>query len=78
MRFSSWSRQFHRWISAVFMLMVLANIAINITGGGGETVGLWVGLATLFPLVLLMVSGLYLFVLPYRAKRPARPATGGT
>ena len=68
MRLSSWTRQFHRWIALAFMLMVLANIAINITGAGGETVALWVGLTTLVPLFLLMVSGGYLFVLPYTGK----------
>jgi hypothetical protein len=29
---------------------------------------IWVGLLALFPLILLLVSGLYLFALPYMAK----------
>jgi len=29
---------------------------------------LWVGLLALFPLILLLLTGLYMFVLPYTAK----------
>jgi len=68
MRLNSWTRQVHRWIAIAFTLMVLANITINITGLGGETVALWVGLSTLVPLLLLMLTGLYLFALPYTLK----------
>ena len=75
MRFNSWTRQCHRWIAVAFTLLVLANIVINITGAGGETVALWVGLTTLVPLVLLMVSGLYLFMLPYLGQRKGRQAS---
>jgi hypothetical protein len=28
----------------------------------------WVGLLALFPLILLLITGLYLFALPYAAK----------
>lgn len=65
MSFSRFTRTSHRWIAAIFMVCVVANIVTNITGIGGETVALAVGLTTLAPLVLLMVSGSYLFVLPY-------------
>jgi len=53
----------------IFMAFVLANIAINITGAGGESVAVAVGMTTLLPLILLMLSGCYLFALPYLAKR---------
>ena len=36
---------------------------------GQEPIALCVGLATLLPLALLLFTGLYLFVLPYAAKR---------
>jgi len=40
-----------------------------------EKPALWVGLLALFPLILLLLSGLYLFVLPYASKwRGARSA----
>jgi hypothetical protein len=31
----------------------------------------WVGLTALFPLILLMITGLYMFALPYLAKSRA-------
>ncbi|MBB5044700.1 hypothetical protein [Shinella fusca] len=57
-------RQVHRWLSIAFTLAVLVNIAA-MTGGQPP---LWVGLLALFPLILLLASGLYLFVLPYVAR----------
>lgn len=60
-------RQGHRWISIFFTLAVLVNIAAMTQGQPP----IWIGLLALFPLILLLVSGLYLFALPYigRARR---------
>lgn len=58
-------RQFHRWISIAFTLAVIANI---VAMGMDEPV-LWIGLLALVPLILLLATGLYLFVTPYAAKR---------
>ncbi|MCR6499176.1 hypothetical protein MUO32_09055 [Shinella sp. CPCC 101442] len=60
-------RQGHRWISILFTLAVLVNIAAMTRGQPP----IWVGLLALFPLILLLMSGLYLFALPYigRARR---------
>lgn len=57
-------RQVHRWLSIAFTLAVLVNIAAM---AGGQP-PLWVGLLALFPLILLLASGLYLFALPYVAR----------
>jgi cytochrome b len=57
-------RQVHRWLSVAFTLAVLVNIAAMT----GEQPPLWVGLLALFPLILLLASGLYLFALPYVAR----------
>lgn len=66
-------RQGHRWLSMAFMLMVVLNLIVM---GKGD-VALWVGTLTLVPLVLLMASGLYLFVLPYAGRaRRVRPTAG--
>ncbi|MBB3978935.1 hypothetical protein OCK02_18060 [Rhizobium sp. TRM96647] len=65
MNWNKWIRQFHRWISIAFTLAVIANIAAM----GMEEPVLWIGLLALVPLILLLVTGLYLFVLPYAAKR---------
>lgn len=65
LNWNKWIRQFHRWISIAFTLAVIANIAAM----GMEEPVLWIGLLALVPLILLLVTGLYLFVLPYAAKR---------
>lgn len=57
-------RQGHRWISILFTLAVLVNIAAMTQGQPP----LWIGLLALFPLILLLLSGLYLFALPYIAR----------
>ena len=57
-------RQTHRWLSMAFTLTVILNLAFLMQK---EQV-VWVGLLALFPLILLLVSGLYLFALPYLAK----------
>ncbi|WP_437779382.1 hypothetical protein [Sorangium sp. So ce1097] len=56
-----WIRQSHRWLSIAFTVAVIANLA----SFGQEEPAVWVGLLALFPLVLLLLTGLYLFVLPY-------------
>ena len=57
-------RQTHRWLSIAFTLAVILNLVFLMQK---EQV-VWVGLLALFPLILLLVSGLYLFALPYLAK----------
>lgn len=67
---SKWIRQFHRWVSIVFTATVIANfVAIGVSEGAPPA---WVTYAPLFPLFLLLLTGLYLFVLPYAARRSAR------
>lgn len=70
-------RQIHRWLSMLFTIGVIANI-INIFGMGQEQPAVWVGMMALVPLILLLLSGLYLFALPYLARqdrgRSATPA----
>jgi hypothetical protein len=58
-------RQFHRWMAITFTLAVLTNIVVNFVVATDPQIVLWIGLATLAPLGLLMLTGLYMFVLPY-------------
>ena len=67
MNWNAWIRQAHRWVSIVFTLTVLANIAARAMGGGEPPV--WLTYSPLLPLALLLISGLYLFVLPYASRR---------
>ena len=58
---SKWIRQFHRWTSMAFTLSVIATfIAL-----AQEQPVVWVSYVPLFPLALLLLTGLYLFALPY-------------
>ena len=65
MNWNKWVRQIHRWLSMIFTTVV---IAIFVALGMGREPAAWVYFLPLFPLALLMVSGLYLFVLPYAAR----------
>ena len=63
----SWSnaiRQVHRWTSIVFTLTVIVTFVVVTRKGP-----LWVSYTPLPPLFLLLFTGLYLFLLPYAARR---------
>lgn len=66
-------RQFHRWVSIVFTLTVIANFAAMAMG----TPPAWVVYSPLLPLFLLLFTGLYMFVLPYAAEWQRRRHAGG-
>lgn len=57
-------RQSHRWLSIAFTVAVLANVVAMMQ----EQQAIWVGVLALIPLILLLLSGLYMFVLPYAIK----------
>jgi hypothetical protein len=57
-------RQIHRWVSLAFTLAVI----VNLVALAQEVQAVWIGLLALAPLILLLLTGLYLFVLPYIAK----------
>lgn len=59
-------RQVHRWTSIVFAAIVAAIFAML---GMGQQPVEWVYYLPLAPLALLLVTGLYMFALPYVAKR---------
>jgi hypothetical protein len=59
-----WVRQTHRWLSIAFTVAVIINIVALVQ----NEQAVWVGLLALLPLVLLLLTGLYLFVLPYATK----------
>lgn len=61
---NQWIRQMHRWVAMAFTLAVIVNIVAMLRG----TQAVWVGLLALLPLALLLLSGLYLFVLPYASR----------
>lgn len=64
MIWKTWIRQIHRWLSIAFTLTVIANF---VQLGLGTPVN-WVTYSPLPFLALLMLTGLYMFVLPYATK----------
>jgi peptidoglycan/LPS O-acetylase OafA/YrhL len=61
-------RQSHRWIGILFIGTVIANFVAMVFGEPHAAITY----APLFPLTLMMLSGLYLFALPYSEKRASR------
>lgn len=67
MSWNAWIRQIHRWLSIAFTVTVIANFIALARGGGGMPPP-YITYSPLVPLALLLISGLYLFMLPYAAK----------
>ena len=65
MNWSKGIRQFHRVVSIIFTLTVIANFAFMTQGQPPA----WVTYSPLPPLALLLFTGLYMFWLPYGARR---------
>jgi hypothetical protein len=73
LNWNKWVRQIHRWPSIAFTVAVIVKIAAL----GQEEPAVWVALLALLPLALLLLTGLYLFVLPYATKWRSGRRTGG-
>jgi cellulose synthase/poly-beta-1,6-N-acetylglucosamine synthase-like glycosyltransferase len=61
---SKWVRQIHRWLAIAFTVAVI----INTVAVAQAKYTASVGLLAVFPLALLLFTGLYLFVLPYATR----------
>jgi hypothetical protein len=70
LNWNKWVRQTHRWLSMAFTVAVIVNIVAVVQKKYTASVGL----LAVFPLAFLLLTGLYLFVLPYVTKwRSVRP-----
>ncbi|HEY0628475.1 MAG TPA: hypothetical protein VGD23_04020 [Sphingomicrobium sp.] len=67
MSFNQWIRQIHRWLSIIFTAAVVANF---VAMSQGEPPA-WIVYSPLPPLFLMLLTGLYMFALPYMARRRA-------
>ena len=61
---NNWVRQTHRWLSIAFTVAAI----VNFIALGLQQSAVWIGLLALLPLALLLLTGLYLFALPYADK----------
>lgn len=71
MNWNKWVRQLHRWLAIAFTVTVIATF---VALAQKEPV-VWVSYVPLLPLALLLLTGLYLFVLPYAGKWRSTPRT---
>jgi hypothetical protein len=72
LNWNKWFRQTHRWLSVVFTVAVIVNGVAVVQGKYSSKLGL----LAVFPMALLLLTGLYLFVLPYAAKWRSGRRTG--
>jgi len=61
MNWNNWIRQVHRWLSIAFT----ATVIVNLVAMALQQSAVWIGLLALAPLILLLLTGLYMFALPY-------------
>ena len=64
MNWNKWVRQIHRWLAIAFTVTVI----VTFVALAQEDPVVWVSYVPLFPLALLMFTGLYLFVLPHATR----------
>jgi len=64
MNWNRWLRQSHRWVSIAFTVAVIINVIALVQ----QKQAVWIGLLALFPLAVLLLTGLYLFALPYMSR----------
>ena len=72
MNWNKWIRQSHRWLSIAFTVAGIGNTVAVLTGKFSN----WMGLLAALPLALALLTGLYLFALPYAAKWSSARRTG--
>jgi hypothetical protein len=65
LNWNAWVRQVHRWLS----IALTGGVLVYIVAMGLGQPAACMGLLALVPLILLLVTGLYLFVLPYAVAR---------
>jgi cellulose synthase/poly-beta-1,6-N-acetylglucosamine synthase-like glycosyltransferase len=63
MKWSTLLRQMHRWLSIAFTATVVANFVVRGARPGEPPA--WITYAPLLPLSVLLLTGVYLFFLPY-------------
>jgi hypothetical protein len=64
MNWNKWIRQLHRWLSATFTVTIVI-VVVSMIASAPDDPADWVFYLPLPPLLLLLPTGLYLFVLPH-------------
>ncbi|WP_180902452.1 hypothetical protein [Martelella soudanensis] len=72
MTFNIAIRQFHRWSSIIF----IGTVIVAMVAASRPEPAEWVFYLPLLPLILMLLTGLYLFALPYMRETPGLCAGG--
>ena len=65
---NKWIRIIHRWLSFIFLPVVITALVLSITSGNEFKLPDWIGALALATLVPLLLTGTYLFLLHYLSK----------
>ncbi|MEN8173634.1 MAG: hypothetical protein ABFS03_12245 [Chloroflexota bacterium] len=67
--FNKWTRVFHRWIALPTLILIPLAVIAKFTGGGAEHLPPQLEQFQSILMLLLAISGGYLYLIPYLAKR---------
>ncbi len=67
--FNKWSRKFHRWIAIPTLILIPLAVISKFTGAGAAHLPPQVEQFQSILMLLLAISGAYLYLIPYIAKR---------
>ena len=67
--FNKWTRKFHRWIAIPTIIIIPLAVISKFTGAGTESLPLPLERFQSILMLLLAISGAYLYLIPYIAKQ---------
>ncbi len=67
--FNKWTRIFHRWIALPTLIIIPLAVIAKFTGDGAEHLPPQIEQFQSILMLLLAISGSYLYLIPYIAKR---------
>ena len=66
--FNKWSRKFHRWIAIPTIIIIPLAVVSKFAGGGSEHLPPQIEQFQSILMLLLVISGTYLYLIPYIVK----------
>lgn len=66
--FNKWTRIFHRWIAAPTIILIPIAVVTKFTGDGAEHLPVQLEQFQSILMLLLAISGTYLYLIPYVVK----------
>ena len=66
--FNKWTRRFHRWIAVPTIIIIPLAVISKFSGGGSEHLPPQIEQLQSILMLLLVISGTYLYLIPYLTK----------